>query len=103
MGMQFADGRAVSNLRIQPPDTPADPGPIMLNSGASGGTRRHDVTYWVWPLPPPGPLTFVCQWPATGIAESRISLDAQLVLDASTHASQLWPEGPPARHATTRG
>jgi len=45
-----------------------------------------------WPLPPAGPLEFVCEWPAFGIAESRAGIDARLILDAARHSVRLWPE-----------
>ena len=46
----------------------------------------------MWPLPPAGPLEFVCEWPAFGIAESRAGIDAQLILDAARRSVRLWPE-----------
>ena len=42
-------------------------------------------------LPPPGPLEFGCEWPELGIAETRASIDAQLILDAAPHSIQVWP------------
>jgi len=45
-----------------------------------------------WPLPPAGPLEFVCEWSALGIPETRAVVDAQLILDAAGHSTQLWPE-----------
>jgi hypothetical protein len=50
------------------------------------------MRYWVWPLPPPGPVEFVCEWPLHGIAESRGALDAQLIVDAAARAIPLWPD-----------
>jgi hypothetical protein len=50
----------------------------------------------VWPLPPAGPLVFVCEWPALGVEESRAQLDARLVLDAAARSRPLWPEQPQA-------
>jgi hypothetical protein len=45
-----------------------------------------------WPLPPPGPLAFVCEWPAAGIAVTRSEIDAQLVLDAADRAQLIFPD-----------
>jgi hypothetical protein len=42
--------------------------------------------------PPTGPLEFVCEWPAFGVAETRAVIDAQLVLDAAGRSTRLWPE-----------
>jgi hypothetical protein len=39
-----------------------------------------------------GPLEFVCEWPALGIAESRAGIEAQLILDAAQRSIRLWPE-----------
>jgi hypothetical protein len=94
LGVQFADGGVASNLdrRAFPrPDTePA--GPILIADGGGGGGRRYDMRYWVWPLPPPGPVGFICEWPAHGVAESRMDIDARLILDAAARAVSPWPE-----------
>jgi hypothetical protein len=51
-----------------------------------------EVDVWVWGLPPPGPLAFVCEWPARGIPETRVEIDAGLVLEAAARAVAIWPE-----------
>jgi len=38
-------------------------------------------------------LTFVCEWPAYGIPETRAAIDGQLILDAARHSIQIWPDG----------
>ena len=48
--------------------------------------------WWVWPLPPAGPLEFICQWPVYGIGETRVGIDGQVILDAARLSVQLWPE-----------
>jgi hypothetical protein len=50
------------------------------------------MEHWVWPLPPPGPFTFVCEWPARGIAESRAQIDAGSILEAAGRAVTFWPD-----------
>jgi hypothetical protein len=67
---------------------------MLMPRGGGGGPRRNDMTYWVFPLPPPGPLAIVCEWPAYGIEESRIEIDAALIIDASARAVRLWPDDP---------
>ena len=54
-----------------------------------------EVDVWIWGLPPPGPLAFVCEWPARGIPESRVEIDAGLVLEAAGRAVPIWPDQPP--------
>jgi hypothetical protein len=46
---------------------------------------------WLWGLPPPGPLTIACQWPAEQIPPSQVELNAGLVLAAAAQAQTLWP------------
>jgi hypothetical protein len=37
-------------------------------------------------------VTFVCQWLAHGIGESRGEIDGKLIRDAAARSVQLWPE-----------
>jgi hypothetical protein len=91
-GLQFSDGGKVTNVNehhhLDEPPT----GPVMHQGGGSGGGGDWRQNYWVWPLPPPGPLLFVCEWPAMGIALSRAEIDAQLVIDAASRAQVLFPD-----------
>jgi hypothetical protein len=95
-GVQFSDGRKTTNLpdgsafRGDPDAAPE--GPVLRpgGGGGGGGRRRHD--FWVWPLPPEGPLAFVCEWPAAGIPETRSEVDSALVRDAASHAVPLWSD-----------
>lgn len=74
-------------------EPPAAPEGDMVESSASGiGSSMWDVEQWVWPLPPPGPFAFVCEWPGRGIAVSRTEIDAGLVLQTADRAVTLWPD-----------
>ncbi|MEV4197904.1 hypothetical protein [Micromonospora globbae] len=91
-GVQFPDGRVATNLARGPfPQVTLPAGPVLLPDSGSGSDRRYDMSFWVWPLPPAGQVTFVCQWPIFGIPESRATVDAQLILDAAGRAIDLWP------------
>jgi hypothetical protein len=92
LGVLFADGGAATNLGMHPYGDNEPTGPLLVPGGGGGGGRRYDMRHWVWPLPPPGPLVFVCEWPAYGIAESRAEIDADLIRDAATRAVRLWPD-----------
>jgi hypothetical protein len=97
IGLQFADGAVLTNVDRRVGD--ADPGdgprgPMLTSGGSHAGQRRQDATFWVWPLPPPGPLTFVVEWPARQIPESRHEIDASLILDAAARVIELWPGEP---------
>lgn len=93
-GLQFADGSVATNLDRRPfvPPDSQPAGPVLLADGGGGGSRRYDMRYWVWPLPPPGRVAFVCEWPVYTIPESRADIDAQLIMDAAARAIQLWPD-----------
>ena len=97
-GIEFADGRKATNIggwvahRSQA-DLPPE-GPVLMEHGGSGGGTHWDQTYWVWPLPPPGRLTFACEWPIQHVALTRLDIDAAAIVDASKRAVTLWD--PPA-------
>jgi hypothetical protein len=96
MGVQFADGGKATNTntsRLDPRD-PGEPpsGPVMHQGGGGGGGGSWHQSHWVWPLPPPGPLAFVCEWPAAGIALTRHEVDAQPILDAAARATVIFAE-----------
>lgn len=89
-GVVFADGRkAVAGPPVTPSETEPN-GPILRfgGGGGSGGVRR--MGFWLWPLPPPGPLTWVAQWPDQGISEHSVVVDATDVAPAAAQAEQLW-------------
>jgi hypothetical protein len=93
--VRFADGRAADNDFRRWPRTSGDqaPDPPLLYQSTVGDDGGH---VWLWGLPPPGPLTFACRWPARQIPPSQAELDAGLILEAAERARTLWPgEAPP--------
>ena len=92
VGVRFSDGRrATGDLFLDDrDDTPA--GPVLLALGGRSGGRTFDVQYWVWPLPPEGPLTIVCRWEEEGIDETRVEVDAAPILRAAAGGELLWPD-----------
>jgi hypothetical protein len=93
-GLQLADGtRVIGQRRGRGPDGDTEPDGPILRMFLGGGSPRSSLSrWWAWPLPPAGPLEFVCEWPALGIPESRAGLDAQLILDAAGQSIRLWPD-----------
>jgi hypothetical protein len=91
--VQFADGRKATTLDRPPhdPEGQEPDRPVLREHGGGGGGAWWDIEYWVWPLPPAGPFAFVCGWPARGIAESRVEIDAGTILEATERAVTLWP------------
>jgi hypothetical protein len=92
-GVQFADGRKATNLDRPSYDPDREPDrPVLNQHGGGGGGLAWDMEHWVWPLPPPGPFTFVCEWPARAIAESGAEIDAGSILEAAGRAVTFWPD-----------
>jgi hypothetical protein len=91
-GLQLSDGRKVIGEHggPGPGDGAAPDGPILRQFMGGGSPRSLITRWWGWPLPPAGPLNFVCEWSALEIPETRASIDAQLILDAAARSVQLW-------------
>lgn len=90
ISLQLSDGRTVTSGR--PPGDSEPTGPILQPRDGGGTSHYQHSQWWAWPLPPSGPLQFICQWPTLGTGETRVRIDAQLILDAARQAVQLWPE-----------
>ena len=90
ISLQFSDGRTVLSGRPHGDSEP--PGPILQPRGGGGTSHYQHSRWWAWPLPPAGPLQFICQWPTLATGQTRVDIDAQLILDAARQAVQLWPE-----------
>jgi hypothetical protein len=102
-GVEFADGSRATNLGSWPShDAPSEPsGPVLIERGGGGRPGYWHQDYWIWPLPPDGPLQMVCEWPRHGIPVTMQQLDAAVIRTAAQRAHMLWPderpegEGPP--------
>jgi hypothetical protein len=96
LGVLYADGRRTATPAGHwQPDDKADPGRLMLQHGGGGGdARRWDGRFWLYPLPPEGPVTFVASWHEYGVAETRAELDGSAIREAAGHAVILSPEEP---------
>jgi hypothetical protein len=93
-GLQLADGsKATGRPGAGRPEHDSEPaGPVLYPFAGGGGPHSFVSRWWAWPLPPAGPLEFVCEWRPFEIHESRVGIDAQLILDAAGRSTQLWPE-----------
>jgi hypothetical protein len=99
VGVELAGGSRVSNMgqdrRLGRPESEPE-GPVFMHHGGGGGSAGAGrVTlnpgYWLWPLPPPGPLRVFVEWPAFDVSLSGVELDAGRLLDAATQSRRLWP------------
>ena len=100
LGLEYADGRTATNLTGPAwwPAEGAEPDPehpTLMPVGGGGGDRSIDQGYWLTPVPPPGPLTFICAWSAFGIAETRTVIDLSGLAAAASAVQELWPWQPP--------
>jgi hypothetical protein len=102
IGFELADGGRVSNLggwrahrQLMAPDAEPE-GPLLLpHAGGGGNSSGGQVTmkpgYWLWPLPPSGPLRISCEWPFVDIELATVEIDGSTLLNAATQARSLWP------------
>jgi hypothetical protein len=96
LGVVYADGRrAATTSGHWRPDDDDDPQRLVLQENGGGGSAcRWDGDFWVSPLPPPGPVTFVVSWLRYGVGEVRADLDGTAIGEAAGRAVILWPEEP---------
>ena len=95
LGIMYADGRRAATPIGHPLPDDADSGRLVLfENGGGGSSRTWDGNFWVHPLPPDGPVTFVVSWAEHGVAEARAELDGAAIGAAATRAVTLWPEEP---------
>ncbi|HEX4257315.1 MAG TPA: hypothetical protein VH089_19640 [Streptosporangiaceae bacterium] len=92
VSLRLSDGRVVHGGG---PGWDTEPTEPFLRPTGGGATSHYSQRrWWAWPLPPGGPLEFSCRWPAMGISEARVSIDADLILAAADRVIQVWPESP---------
>jgi hypothetical protein len=94
LGLEFPDGRRVSNHRM--PDGPA--GVVFAPGGGSGGEASIEQSWWLHPLPPEGPLRVVVRCTDLGIGEVDAVLDGTAITRAAADVVSLWPWAPPPEH-----
>lgn len=96
IGVQFSDGTKATNVggmgHRPPPGTDEEPPrAVMMPMGGGGGGHSWRQRLWIWPLPPPGRLSFVAEWPSEGVELSRVDVDADAIRNAAEQAEILWP------------
>lgn len=92
LGVAFPDGRRATTLDERWPDDGPDDVVRIRPQGGGGSDTFHHVGIWVTPLPPAGPLTFVCEWPAQGIPETRFVVDGADFAAAAGRALTVFSE-----------
>lgn len=95
LGVMYADSRRARTSSYRP--IPADDGGghlVLQEVGTGGSERQWDGRFWVYPLPPGGPVTFVASWLLYEVAEARAELDSSVIHQAAGRAVILWPDEP---------
>jgi hypothetical protein len=67
----------------------------LSSRGGSHGPLTLDHHYWLWPLPPEGPLTFALKWEREGIGETLVEADSAPLRAAASGVTELWPDDRP--------
>ncbi len=89
IGVEFADGGQAFTGGWADMSYADEPGrPFVYPGGSMTRHHRMDGRWWVWPLPPPGRLDFICRLekPRPGSASKRSS--------SSTHRTEARRPGP---------
>ena len=104
VGFLFADGTKITTVDqlTFPPGREPTSGLEFCGGGTVGTTAAQSFGFFVWPVPPPGPLVVVVEWPGQEIAERRTVLDGEAVAAAVRRARLLWPgdDGLPSHHVS---
>ena len=98
IGLELADGTRVDNRRQAPMDDV-----VFTPQGGSGNEYSVDQGWWLYSLPPSGPLRVVIRCPELGIAETSTELDGAAVRHAVGDVVELWPWTPPRSVEDRRG
>lgn len=90
-GIEFADGsKALGIPHWRPTEEPYQR--TLRMEGGGGGGRTWRQGFWCEPLPPPGPMALVCEWPDFLVPETSIEIDATTIAEAGPQALALWPD-----------
>ena len=94
LGCAYSDGRRATTGRSDSPDVekPGDETPHLVLLSSTASPLMWAGEYWLWPLPPAGPLVLGCRWPDRRIPETLAQLDAGPLLAAAESSRPVWEE-----------
>ena len=96
-GVEFSDGRQRTNLdEITREGRGADSHPpaIYLSGQGHGHAHLGGLTAWIWPLPPPGSLGILTEWPAASVPLIRTEIQTEPIIEASRRSERFWDDDP---------
>lgn len=97
LGVRYSDGRSWSSLgqpdflQTMLEEDFDETAPRLMPMSGSGNGRTYEQGVYLTPLPPDGPLEFLCAWPRHSIPETSATVDVTGISAAAAHAVQLWP------------
>jgi hypothetical protein len=93
LGVMYDDGRrGETSSGPDPRALVTSPERIfIMPRGGHGGPRRLDQSFWIYPLPRSGPITFIARWSDVGLDEQRQEMDSEALLAAAANNSPMWP------------
>ncbi len=97
LGVEYSDGRRATTAGrtwLDAVDRDDDDGPALTMGGGGSSDRRAEAEFFLSPVPPPGPLTFVVLWPAAGLPETTVATTADPLAAAVAGVVELWPWQP---------
>ena len=90
-GIAFSDGRQGTSGSRDAPDVERSPDAVQLKLLTSAHLGlQWNGEYWLYPLPPPGPLVVGCRWPDRAIAETLVQIDPAPLISAAATSRPVW-------------
>jgi hypothetical protein len=89
-GVSFADGRVATSGQRDAPDVEQDSASQLKLLSSSHQGLVWTGEYWLWPLPPPGPMVVGCRWPDRAIPETRMQIHSAPLLRAAALSQSVW-------------
>ncbi|TMG29162.1 MAG: hypothetical protein E6H97_03505 [Chloroflexi bacterium] len=71
-------------------EPPEPVGPVIGQQGGGGGGHRWDFDYFIWPLPPDGPVAITCRWPGRGLQTASKELNGTAIRAAGLKSKSVW-------------
>jgi hypothetical protein len=92
LGFEFADGAKATNMREDWGRGLESGSPLLVGKGASRSGGHSCQSFWLWPLPAPGRLEIVCEWPEAGTPLTRSALDSGAIVEAASRAQTIFAD-----------
>jgi len=90
IGLAFSDGRKATSGQRDAPDVEQQAAAQLKLLASTQQDLMWNGEYWLWPLPPAGPLLVGCRWPDRGISETLVQIDPAPLLSAAAGSRSVW-------------